>query len=368
MLNELELNTVDDVHDFVHEVNHTDDLTAEEEGPRAQPPDVEGLGLVPPSGPTSHLRPLLDWQSLLFAPGGDLVAAVSKGVEAIQRLMSAGMSVAMRPGHQPPDGVCPRCGEQIPKSITRNQNRKYASHVHDCESHHVIDSALPTLLARYPTQGIQYFQPTGPWGNAFKQKVKNVYQIVTSITKRRRQIRCTCLEEFWSYRLYMEHMVVVHDVYLPRPPGTSEKAKLQKAVADGNWGQSEARFQAVYHHFDEKYHVDPKELQLFARYLLNTLFGEPAGAVSAFRVRRDLTSISRPSPDAEPDNRNQLRPINEGGRCDAFCIVCATDPYADSLQEWHPCPSFSWFNAHTCSYTFALSALRVECTESTSKS
>lgn len=264
ILKTTELETAEDVHDLVQGAVPVDDDAEDLESEAEQEaPDAEALGLVSPSGPPSHLAPLREWHAAMFGSESNMVYTVAKGVDAYNKLAHSGTSTRLRPGHTPPGGVCPRCGETLPKSKHRQANVLHATHAHRCEAEHAVSLAAPALLQRYPSQDIEYLEPSGPGSNRFKTRKATVYHILKSVGKRRRTIRCVCSQEFASHKLYREHLLLEHDFYLPHTASAVAMKQLLKDVARGKWDRDVARFEAVYYHSDELYHVDPKEQQLY---------------------------------------------------------------------------------------------------------
>ncbi|EJT50884.1 hypothetical protein A1Q1_07946 [Trichosporon asahii var. asahii CBS 2479] len=362
VLGSIDIDTVGDLGDFIHSVVSPDDLDLELDQeplsvPQApddldleldqeplsvpQPPDAQALGLVPASGPPSHFEPLRAWRESLFDGESDIAEVIRLGVEAVERLQDSRGTRILRPGHSPSSGQCRRCGVQLPGGKHWDDNLRYATHVHKCEAAHAIAMAAPTLLSRYKSTDIPFPEPRGPKGNRWASTDQNVYQILKSVIKRRRPIRCVCDQDFDSARLLKEHLLLEHDVYLPQTAPASEQARLQKDVAKGVWDQGVARFTAIYWLSDERYHVDPREQQLYAKFLLDSLFAVPSKPVK-FGLRKDLTSLTR-TPDADTysgngnvDVRYCLRDADDGRRCDGFCIICINDHYSDSTTRATP--------------------------------
>lgn len=95
-----------------------DDLDEVGDHTASVPPNAGALGLVSPSGPESHLKPLPDWRGVLSEGDGDLCEAVRLGVAAVERLNEAKGTKLIRPGHCSSTGAAAAVASSFPGAST----------------------------------------------------------------------------------------------------------------------------------------------------------------------------------------------------------------------------------------------------------
>lgn len=208
-----------------------------------------------------------------------------------------------RPGETPIGGLCGACGQLLKAivpstSAVVNYRVACVRHVKHCHAQKSKESVTETLLAIFPRElernPLVTVSAKGKTTNKQKKGlsllVHDIYVRTGSFFKSKKDrinpLQCDfCQEELHSQSLVVGHMLS-HDIWLP---GAYRGERLQRLV-DGEWDADLLWLpEPVYSYFDERYHPDPRELELFSQDYFQLRIVQRSLDAAPYGARSDMT-------------------------------------------------------------------------------